>query len=598
MTENTSNPLNVGDIVLYSEKDLPYESQGALRVVYEDQISFSLLRTWLADCEQGHGPNCCQPKFSSSADQSKGILLVDVQANCIIRGSLEDRYLCLSYVWGGVEQLQLTQDNYTKLTATGGVTRHSNQIPRTIKDAIQLVSEMGESYLWVDSLCIVQDDIREKQSQINQMANIYDSAILTIVACSGSHANAPLPGVRKGTRGIKPISRQPGFAIAKTRQLGLIAALPQTHHHSRAWTYQEVILSRRCLFFLDDQVYFQCQQAGFKESLHSKTSHGTGENRLGNYPPLTADFPPAPIQYEEILLNFSARNITFASDRLNAFSGVAKALHLLRGWKFSYGLPAELFDIGLLWTPGDPRAWPYPQYAAQGADARFPSWSWLSYAGLVSHPVLHRSTPISSLVDWGMATVWDGERSWNVQDGGEKMAGESGGGVDALMEGKPPGLLVFMAWKVLFSADWVGRSTMLDEHLERKVAERAERAEDDAAPTQICAPLTDKSGVWCGVLTGITHEDITTLLEEGNELELVLLSAMNRNWSSKWITGTQHGPIKECFDETKLETGEWKTVNVMLVKRNERTSIRLAVGEIHIVSWKESDPEPDLIWLV
>jgi hypothetical protein len=68
---------------------------------------------------------------------------------------------------------------------------------------------IGERYLWVDSLCIVQDDPQEKHGQIANMDAIYGNAILTINAAAGQDANAGLPGVR-------PLSRKWSNSFSNT----------------------------------------------------------------------------------------------------------------------------------------------------------------------------------------------------------------------------------------------------------------------------------------------------------------------------------------------------------------------------------------------
>jgi hypothetical protein len=90
------------------------------------------------------------------------------------------------------------KSNVASLEQEGGL--HIDQLPQTIQDAMILMSQIQERYLWVDSLCIVQDDKDVKRSQIATMNQIYQGAYATIIAASGNDANAGLPGVRSGTR--------------------------------------------------------------------------------------------------------------------------------------------------------------------------------------------------------------------------------------------------------------------------------------------------------------------------------------------------------------------------------------------------------------
>jgi hypothetical protein len=113
------------------------------------------------------------------------------------------------------------------------LSRH--QLPAAIVDAIALVADIGERYLWVDSLCIVQDDGDHKQAAINQMNLIYQNALLTIIAAEGTDANAGLPGV-----GGRPCSQQQQRALIGPRLKMIVPhsleALDRSKWSSRAWT--------------------------------------------------------------------------------------------------------------------------------------------------------------------------------------------------------------------------------------------------------------------------------------------------------------------------------------------------------------------------
>jgi hypothetical protein len=76
-------------------------------------------------------------------------------------------------------------------------------LPKTIRDAIDLVRALKERYLWVDALCLVQNDQADMQKGIDIMDIIYERAVMTIVAASGDSANSGLPGVHRGSRFAK-----------------------------------------------------------------------------------------------------------------------------------------------------------------------------------------------------------------------------------------------------------------------------------------------------------------------------------------------------------------------------------------------------------
>jgi hypothetical protein len=120
-----------------------------------------------------------------------------------------------------------------------------------VKDAMHVVKGIGERYLWVDSLCIVQDDSSEKHRLIQQMDVIYHNSLATIVALAGVDAVSPLAGVRDYSR-QGHVEIAPGLSIVIESE-GLHDAIGGTVYETHAWTFQEMILSRRRIFFARDQ---------------------------------------------------------------------------------------------------------------------------------------------------------------------------------------------------------------------------------------------------------------------------------------------------------------------------------------------------------
>lgn len=95
---------------------------------------------------------------------------------CVTVAESGHRCACLSYVWGGAPTLKALRSNIDELMVEESLeTRHS-EIPKTIRNTIGLVEQLGIKYLWVDALCIVQDDTESKHVQIQAMAGIYANA--------------------------------------------------------------------------------------------------------------------------------------------------------------------------------------------------------------------------------------------------------------------------------------------------------------------------------------------------------------------------------------------------------------------------------------
>ncbi|KAF8851066.1 HET-domain-containing protein, partial [Acephala macrosclerotiorum] len=156
--------------------------------------------------------------------------LIDVDEYRIVQPKKHVEYCALSYVWGDKEQPLLKSLNKDKAEVRDFLTGLDLPLPRTILDAITLCRGIGCHYLWVDSLCIVQDCKENKHSQISSMADIYSLSYLTIIAAAGEDSST----------GLAP------YEIEKSAW-----AL-------RGWTLQEYALSRRVLFFTGSYAFLRC----------------------------------------------------------------------------------------------------------------------------------------------------------------------------------------------------------------------------------------------------------------------------------------------------------------------------------------------------
>ncbi|CAI6096098.1 unnamed protein product [Clonostachys chloroleuca] len=110
---------------------------------------------------------------------------------CIIDVSSRDHYpqfATLSYVWGREPFLRLSRDNLKHLMAPGSLDK--TPPPLTIRDALQICRGLQIQFIWVDSLCIIQDDKSDMIEIVDSMDSIYRQSVITIVAASGANAHA------------------------------------------------------------------------------------------------------------------------------------------------------------------------------------------------------------------------------------------------------------------------------------------------------------------------------------------------------------------------------------------------------------------------
>ena len=207
--------------------------------ICDPKLDIKLIKTWLEACKEWHGDTCgdwTKRLFGKQAQITKFRLIDVVSQNLVILNVLpESSYTTLSYVWGSTNNFLLTTQNLHTLMQPGGLRLHMAKVPRTIVDAISLIKTLGLRYLWVDSLCIVQDEPNDKQRLLSEMHQIYMRSYVTIVAAGGDTADYGLPGIRPEARpaqDLEPI--KPGMS------LGILPSradlIDESVHTTRAWT--------------------------------------------------------------------------------------------------------------------------------------------------------------------------------------------------------------------------------------------------------------------------------------------------------------------------------------------------------------------------
>ncbi|KAF5364936.1 hypothetical protein D9758_008086 [Tetrapyrgos nigripes] len=237
---------------------LEEESQQPLagRFVQQDQADMNRLRDWLRICEETHGLADQKPEIDMAS-----LRVIDTEELCIREVDMPCRYACLSYVWGKGCQTQYTTDTRHALEAQRGLEESTLGLPQTIKDAINVTQEAGLRYLWVDALCILQDDAKDKVKIISKMGTIYSAATLTIVASTNTDPQEGLPGIGSTPRlTTQMIANIQGItlAVALHDPRQPIPDIIDSVWSTRAWTFQEQALSTRSVHFTHSQMVFKC----------------------------------------------------------------------------------------------------------------------------------------------------------------------------------------------------------------------------------------------------------------------------------------------------------------------------------------------------
>ena len=342
-----------------------------------------LLKSWLCLCDRHHGTQC-----SPGVDrQGSDIRLIDTKNQCIVSRRLLDtfidqNYVALNYVWGDVEQFYVPAGGaYSVLTKAGPLL--DLKPSKTIVDAMQLVQRLGLRYLWVDAFCIKQDDFLDKEEQIARMGFVFQSALFTIIAASGSDCDAGLPGIRPGTR----FKRQQLVAAGSITLLNSVQqpyekiTTPETSKWARrAWTFQEELLSRRQLIFTDEQIWWRCPCAIWCEQSQFETENPKGFLLRDQRPELSLRKQYSelrPMDYFDLVSKYAQRELSNSSDALNAFKGILSILTDYSKEQFFWGFAISSFERQLYWIGKAKKR-------TTLLDDFFPTWSWVDWEGEVS----------------------------------------------------------------------------------------------------------------------------------------------------------------------------------------------------------------------
>lgn len=175
-------------------------------------------------------PDGCRPKTMSILPNFR---LVDVDKKCVVRIHQPTEYAALSYVWGSAKRLLLTHSNQERLSTPGVLSMDNKDVPKTFQDAFVVAESLSIRYLWIDALCICQNDADELRTHMDAMEIVYSSAKLTIVSDTDS-ADTGLFGVSLHRKHPQATFTWAGTTYISARQT-FGEALKSSPWESRAW---------------------------------------------------------------------------------------------------------------------------------------------------------------------------------------------------------------------------------------------------------------------------------------------------------------------------------------------------------------------------
>jgi Heterokaryon incompatibility protein (HET) len=290
----------------------------------------------------------------------------------------QGNYVTLSYCWGGLQTFMTT-----------AATIHSRcqgfmmgDLPQSIQDAVKVTRDLGFRFLWVDALCIIQDNAADMAKEVGLMGKVYKRSTLTIAASNAPSVSDGFLRILSPSKAFYLLEQFPNdiscwnFTCSEPDQEPL---------DSRAWALQESLLSPRLLLFNEGKVVWRCQKDSATPSLASRWSSQRlpssvfgiperSKRTVGNHQVLL---------WEQIVKDYSERQLTFPEDRLPAVAGIAT--ELAEAWDDIYlsGLWDSCLLNHLTWRPSCEAA------EISSKSYRAPSWSWASILGGVEFAGLH-----------------------------------------------------------------------------------------------------------------------------------------------------------------------------------------------------------------
>jgi len=314
------------------------------------------------------------------------------------------RYICLSHCWGK-EQIITTEKSTTKERM---VAIKMEDLSKTFQDAVILTRHLGVRYLWIDSLCIVQDDLRDWEVESAKMCEIYGKAYLTIAATHSQDGRGGLfcetpdfgvSGVAPGTLGgdYRVFFREridhhldcSSWAMGNGMERVGHATMVHFPLLTRAWVYQERMLSTRVLHFGRYEVFFECRSdircecsgIGFHGSSVAapapitKLVHADALDSeiAGMEWAVCAHYYIARL-WRTMVSSYTSLGITKHEDRLPAMGGLAKHMAARRKSAYLAGLWEDTLMDDLLWYCDGSSISKRPRPVPRAA----PTWSWAS----------------------------------------------------------------------------------------------------------------------------------------------------------------------------------------------------------------------------
>lgn len=239
----------------------------------------NLAKQWISTCQANH--DRCNNSQPEQRVLPSRLISIDApvpgettpQARLVPTNSLPKNetteYCALSHSWGGSSPLRLLEDNLEGLMKS----IDTSLLSKSIQDALVVAHRLGFKYIWVDSICIIQDSAQDWRTEAAKMGDVYASASLTIAATGSQsgdggcfHERDPIVFNRceigvSSIDELMPVRRY----VCQDDLTDLRHGVDIAPLNRRGWVLQERLLSRRILHFGSTMLYWECGQRAASE---------------------------------------------------------------------------------------------------------------------------------------------------------------------------------------------------------------------------------------------------------------------------------------------------------------------------------------------
>jgi hypothetical protein len=362
-------------------------------------ISIKQMKAWLARCQYEH-TRCPNIENHPLPTRVIDVGSITKEPRLVCTNNALGTWTALSHCWGAIRPLVTEKNTLADHCASLPLSK----LPPTFREALLITREIGIQYIWIDSLCILQDSREDWLKESAQMESVYRNAVVTILAEGVPDSSVEMASVSSRNKSFDFHIPTAGCHSSEQNAAGKIYFAEDENHQDywdrgplseRGWTLQEEILSPRILQFTKNLTFWRCVETRASEMfpdpgtelelnpsnvLSSYHAVIDGASKKSAQWSFSYDHNIMAYWYAGVVDAYMLRRVTFETDRLNAIGGIARALQphfkqTLYLPSYHAGLWAHDMCRGLLWSPlhkkyqrGGTR---YKQYVA-------PSWSWAS----------------------------------------------------------------------------------------------------------------------------------------------------------------------------------------------------------------------------